>query len=71
MYFFGIVFIVSTTFVLFFKKEEQIERIDSNKKVSLEESLTVTQTYKLMWKILWLLPIKKMILILMTIKVRF
>lgn len=76
MYLFGIVFIVSTTLVLFFKKEKddqntsESEKQPLNKKdISLEENLTVSQTYKLMWKILWLGPIQKMILILMTVKV--
>ncbi|CAF0971281.1 unnamed protein product [Brachionus calyciflorus] len=72
MYFFGLVFLVSTTLVLIFKKEEESDsEFESKKEVSLEENLTVTQTYKLMWKILWLVPVKKMILILMTVKIGF
>lgn len=66
MYFFGIVFLVSTTLVLLFKKEEDTHTNEN----SLESKLTVGQTYKLMWKILWLVPVKKMILILMTVKVK-
>lgn len=66
MYYFGIIFLVSTTLVLIFKKEEDTHTDDN----SLESKLTVGQTYKLMWKILWLIPVKKMILILLTVKVR-
>lgn len=65
MYFFGIVFLVSTTLVLIFKKEEDTHTNEN----SLESKLTVRQTYNLMWKILWLVPVKKMILILLTVKV--
>jgi Na+/H+ antiporter NhaC len=71
MNFFGIVFMVVTTFVLFFKREEsdKEENSKSKKQKSLEESLTVAGTYKLMWSILWLIPIKKLVFILMTVKV--
>ena len=72
MIFFGILFIISTTLVLLFKRE--IERKDSDpsekKEHSIEDDLTVKQTYKLMWNILWLAPIKKIILVLMTVKVK-
>lgn len=70
MNFFGIVFIVSTTFVLIFKKEVDNSRDEGDKDHSLEDSLTVKQTYGLMWKLVWLPSIKKIILILMTAKVR-
>ena len=73
MLFFGVLFIISTTLVLLFKRE--IERKDSDpsdkKEHSIEDDLTVKQTYKLMWKIVWLAPIKKIMLILMTVKVKF
>jgi PAT family acetyl-CoA transporter-like MFS transporter 1 len=38
---------------------------------SIEDNLTVKETYQLMWKILWLIPIKKLIIILMTVKIAF
>ena len=77
MNWFGIMFIVATTLVFIFKKETepiadgtvQLKEDDEDEEASIEESLTVTETYKLMWKILWLVPIKKIILILMTVKV--
>ena len=77
MNWFGIVFIVATTLVFIFKRETeliaddtvQLKEDDEDEEASIEESLTVTETYNLMWKILWLVPIKKIILILMTVKV--
>lgn len=63
MVFFGIVFIVSTTLVMIFKKEVN-DHVEED-----EEEFTVKETYFQMWKILWLAPVKKLILILMTVKV--
>lgn len=75
MYFFGIVFLVTTTLVMLFKHEkdnsEQPESKKSREKKSFEENLTVTGTYKMMWRILWLEPIKKLVIILMTVKIGF
>jgi PAT family acetyl-CoA transporter-like MFS transporter 1 len=64
MIFFGVIFIVSTTLVLIFKKEENVVVEDT-----FESHLSVKDTYKCMWRILWLAPVKKLILILMTVKV--
>ncbi len=76
MLFFGLVFIISTTLVLFFKKEKESYEILNNStssepdnEESEEENFTVTETYKQMWKIIWLVPVKKLIIILMTVKV--
>lgn len=73
MNFFGVIFIVSTTFVLIFKKEEERLDDDSDKDhhQSIEEKLSVAQTYKLMWKLVWLPSIKTIILIMMTVRVRY
>lgn len=65
MVFFGIVFIVSTTLVMIFKKEVN-DHVEED-----EEEFTVKETYFQMWKILWLAPVKKLILILMTVKLCF
>ena len=86
MLFFGILFIVSTTLVFIFKKEVELPNTESNiifstnhdiilvskkkKSKSFEDNLNVKKTYKLMWQILWLPPIKKIIIILMTIEVK-
>ena len=73
MLFFGILFIVSTTLVLFFKKEEaeapQILHDSNSQDESQEEEFSVKETYFQMWKIIWLMPVKKLILILLTVKV--
>lgn len=75
MNWFGVIFIVSTTLVFIFKKEIEPEHDnakqlkDDDEEASIEDNLTVRETYKLMWKILWLAPIKKLIIILMTVKV--
>ena len=71
MNFFGVVFLVTTTFVMFFKREKsEDDGSPSSKRVkSFEETLTVVGTYKLMWRILWLIPIRKLVFILMTVKV--
>lgn len=84
MIFFGIVFIVSTILIFIFKKEinsndteikysalndtvNETTTQESNK--SYEETLNLKETYKLMWKILWLAPIKTLTVILLTVKV--
>lgn len=76
MNWFGVLFIVSTTLVFLFKKETEPEqdnvkqlKEDEEEEESIEENLSVKETYKLMWKILWLSPVKKLIIILMTVKV--
>lgn len=72
MVFFGIVFLISTTLVMIFKKEVDNSQSETKKQSkSLEDNLSVKQTYGLMWQILWLAPIKSMILILLTVKVTF
>lgn len=69
MTFFGVIFIISTTLVLILKKEDNRKDKDEHHEESLEENLSVKQTYRLMWKLVWLPPIKTMILIMMTVKV--
>lgn len=71
MTFFGVIFIISTTLVLIFKKEDIRKDKDEHHEESLEENLSVKQTYRLMWKLVWLPPIKTMILIMMTVKVKY
>ena len=64
MQFFGVLFLITTTLVLIFKKEKQC-----NPSESLEDSLTLVQTYKLVWKILKLKSVKELCLLLITFKV--
>lgn len=62
MKFFGIVFIIATTLVFFFKKE-----IESDN--SVEDTLTLKQTYKLVFQIISLPNFKKLTILLLTSKV--
>ncbi len=64
MQFFGALFLVTTTLVMIFKKEKEC---DPNE--SLEDSLTLAQTYKLVWKILKLKSVQQLSLLLLTFKV--
>lgn len=65
MRFFGLVFIVTTTCVFIFKKEKETESVDS-----LEDTLTLKQTYKLVAQIVSLPSVKKLTLLLLTSKVK-
>ena len=65
MKFFGLVFIVTTTLVMFLKKEKESDSSDS-----LEDNLTLGQTYKLVIQIISLSGVKKLSLFLLTNKVR-
>ena len=64
MQFFGVVFIITTTLVLVFKKEHDVSTHEC-----LEDSLTLTQTYKLVWKILKLKSVQQLSILLLTFKV--
>jgi hypothetical protein len=67
MNFFGIVYLITTTFILLFKKEE-----NNHSKIDevLADDYPLIDTYKLIWSILKLKPILKLIFILFTIRVR-
>ena len=63
MNFFGVLFIVSTTLVFFLKKETEDSSGEHN------EDLSVRETYKQMWKMVFLGPVQTLVIILMTVKV--
>ncbi len=63
MKFFGIVYIVSTTLILIFRKE----KINSHENIHSE--MTISKTFKSLWQILKLKPIQQFIIILLTCKV--
>lgn len=68
MNFFGIVYIISTTLIFFFKTEEKTKSYDSdpeNSKISIKE------TYVILWNILKLYPVREFIVILFTCKIAF
>jgi hypothetical protein len=76
MHYFGFLFIISTTLVMLFKRETNTEdyetmlkRTDEKPKINYEDKLSVVSTYKLMWKIIWIPPVKKLLIILLTMKV--
>ena len=74
MWFFGIVYLVSTTLVMIFKKENDTQVATADQPASehsIEDDLSIRDTYRLMWKIVWLVPIKKLIIVLMTVKIAF
>lgn len=64
MAFFGIIYILTSTSVLLFKKEtSKDESQDLSDKISLVDS------YKVVWKIICLKPIHKLIFIIFTLRV--
>lgn len=66
MKFFGAVFILSTTLILFLKREN-----DETDDGSPNQNLSIAQTFKLLWNILKLSPVQKFCFILFTCKIAF
>ncbi|RNA05481.1 acetyl-coenzyme A transporter 1 [Brachionus plicatilis] len=66
MHFFGLVFIVSTTLILFFKSEKNFYQEES-----LDNNFSIKETFSLLNKILKLDPIKSLLIILFTSKIAF
>ena len=52
-------------------KDEKEDLIEKKKNINYEDKLSIVSTYKLMWKIIWIPPVKQLIVILLTFKVRF
>ncbi len=68
MHLLGFIFIFSTTMVMVFKKEEPEEEKHGSEGEE-HKNLSILDTYKLMWKLLYISPIRQLALILITIKV--
>lgn len=68
LYFWGIVFFISTTLVWILKKEQQ-PKLPEEDKHEVEHNLTIIDTYKLLIKIFKLPAIKWTVVILLTCKV--
>jgi PAT family acetyl-CoA transporter-like MFS transporter 1 len=69
MEFFGLVFIVSTTLILFLKKE--IDRsYENGQEENIDDQLTLSVISKLLVKIIQLRPVQKLLFVLFTCKVR-
>ncbi len=71
MFFFGMVYVATATFVLFFKRE--ISKNEEKEEATSEnnESLSLFETYKIAWKIVCLKPIHKLIFCMFTLRVIF
>lgn len=67
MKFFGAVFIFSTTLIFILKRE----RDNTDESASVNQNLSISQTFKLLWEILKLSPVQKFCLILFTCKIAF
>lgn len=65
MNFFGIVYIVSTTFILFFKQEKNLVY-----EKYLDNNLSIKTTFNSLLDVLKLKPVQKLIIILLTCKVK-
>lgn len=67
MYFWAIVYVISTTLVAIFKKDNSLSIVENEKEIDMN----VKQSYQLLWEILKLEPVRQMALILLTCKVSF
>lgn len=66
MNFFGVVYIVSTTLILFFKTENK-----KNFNYDSENQISIKETYLTLWSILKLKPVQQIMIILFTCKIAF
>ena len=72
---FGAIFLVTTLLILVFKKENnagcfctkvvQVEELEAPK----HQKISVLSTYKMIWSIIQLIPVRKLTFILLTLKV--
>jgi hypothetical protein len=71
MQFFGLVYLISSTFILIFKKENSKTHSSGKIDESAESmnNLSLLESYKTVWKIMCLKPIHKIIFILFTLRV--
>jgi hypothetical protein len=71
MYFFGVIFIATTLFILIFKKEKnnKIEEKNKDDMKHTNAGLTMFETYKIIISIFKIKPIRTLALILLTVKV--
>jgi hypothetical protein len=73
MYLFGIIFIVTSFFILFFKKEKanKIEENNKNELITATAGLSMLETYKILYNICKIKSMKMLALILLTVKVSY
>lgn len=67
MQFFGFIFIASTTLILLFKKEKNLNYDHDD----LNDDLSIHLTFKSLWEIIRLVPIQRFLIILFTCKIAF
>lgn len=67
MYFWALVYLVSTTLVAIFKKDNSLTIVENEK----ELDMSIKQSYKLLLEILKLKPVQCMALLLLTCKVKY
>lgn len=70
LWFWGLIFLVTTTLVAFLKKEQD-RSLSDHDDGHTEENLNIVDTYKLLWKIVNMRPIKILAAILLTVKFTF
>jgi PAT family acetyl-CoA transporter-like MFS transporter 1 len=63
----GVLFIITTTLILFYKRERNTQ----NSSKSVEDDLSLKETYKTVWKITQLPAARKLIFILFTFRIAF
>ncbi len=73
MYLFGIIFIVTSFFILFFKKEKanKIEENSKNELITATAGLSMLETYKILYNICKIKSMKMFAIILLTSEVSF
>ncbi|XP_062129569.1 acetyl-coenzyme A transporter 1 [Drosophila sulfurigaster albostrigata] len=71
LYFWGITFIVATTLVAIFKKENDVEDAHTDARYKEEHELNIHESYKVLWDIVRKRPVQILAAILLTVKVTF
>lgn len=71
LWFWGITFIVATTLVALFKKENDVEDEHTEARYQVEHELNIHESYKVLWDIVRKRPVQILALILLTVKVTF
>ncbi|XP_030385211.1 acetyl-coenzyme A transporter 1 [Scaptodrosophila lebanonensis] len=71
LWFWGIVFVVATTLVAIFKRENDIADEHMEARYTEEHNLNIKQSYKILWDMVRMRPVQILAAILLTVKVSF
>ncbi|KAH8303579.1 hypothetical protein KR018_003975 [Drosophila ironensis] len=71
LWFWGITFVVATTLVAVFKKENDIEDAHMDARYTEEHELNIQESYKILWDMVRMRPVQILAVILLTVKVTF